>query len=190
MSLPIWPKFLQIKKKKVKEICFPSCLLRLAKACVISLLCVSSHPGPSEPVSHAAFWPASPALCKGLAVTLGEKGLWGAPSLPLSNYQHWWVITTNWFYFLLCKNLIQSRLDSQIGPEGIMRRCWASLNIEGGKGRGWGVAMSFMSLGHKFQLDCRALFRFRNRRAGVTFLCELLTWGWVETRASPTRPGW
>lgn len=153
-------------------------------------VCVSLHARLSEPVSCSALWQVSLALCKDLPITLGEKGLEGAPSLPLSNYQPWWVITTNWFYFLLCKSLIQSRFDSQIGPEGIMRRCRASLNIEGGEGTGWGVVMSFMSFGHQFQLDCRALFCVRNRRAGcIPLWAPNLRLSGEETRASPTRSG-
>ena len=153
-------------------------------------LCVFLRPGLSERVSHSALWQASLALCKGLPITLGKEGLEGVLSLPLSSYQPWWVITTNWFYFLLCKSLIQSWFDSQIGLEGIMRQCWASLNTEGETGTGCGVVISFMSLGHKFHLDYRALFHLRNRRAGCLPLWAFnLRLRRGETRGSPAGSG-
>lgn len=47
-------------------------------------VCTSSHPGL---VSHSALWQVNFALCMDLPIIVGEKGLEGAPSLPLSNYQ-------------------------------------------------------------------------------------------------------
>lgn len=67
---------------------FPKQSSQIGKGlCNFSPVCVSLHARLSEPVSRSALWQASLALCKDLPVTLGEKGLEGAPSLPLSNYQ-------------------------------------------------------------------------------------------------------
>lgn len=153
-------------------------------------VCISLLQGLSEPVGHSVLWQTSLVLCENLPISLGEKGLEGVMFLPLSNHQPWWVITTNWFYFLLCKSLIQSRFDSQIGPEGIMRQqCWAFLN-KGGERNRLRSGDAFMSLGHTFRLDGRAQFWLRSRRAErIPLWCSWLEASGGEARGFPARSG-